>query len=450
MKFMNTKKLNIKNIKKKIEKVLKDNNWQDFETNYSFSGEKVKYDYLLKVGSNFKVGVKLNNNTKISKRMITIFINQVKNSKVNLAILTNGKSLIIYDNSSKELITKDFKDFPSYDDYASLAFENLLVFFKKYYLVIPLIAIVLLFAFLEIKIVIQNNKLNAELKELNTQESLKEAYEECKKATVITEDTDAIKLFKDELDKYLNKNYNVSVLYQNIDYGYNYVYNNNATYYAASTIKTIDALYLYNKALNNELDLETKVTLSSEHYYSKSELSKKYKSGDKVSLREYVKYLIMYSDNSAHMVLVDYIGLNNLKNYAHSMGVNNCFVGDNFGNINLNDALVYMQNLYDFINKDNDLAKELKSYFVNSQNNDLKITDINLEAATKYGYYGSYFHNIGIVLDREPYIAVVLTKEGNKDYDTIVKNISLQIYKLHKLYMDTKSSICYEQIYLEK
>ena len=60
---------------------------------------------------------------------------------------------------------------------------------------------------------------------------------------------------------------------------------------------------------------------------------KKKKYGTKVSLREFVKYSVIYSDNSAHQKLISYIGRNKLKEFGKSIGAKNTLNGgDNFGN----------------------------------------------------------------------------------------------------------------------
>ena len=53
----------------------------------------------------------------------------------------------------------------------------------------------------------------------------------------------------------------------------------------------------------------------------------------------------------------------------------------------------------------------------------------NIEVMHKYGYQGCYYHDVGIVLDEEPYIIVILTEHG-KDSDTKRKEIINRISKI--------------------
>ena len=179
--------------------------------------------------------------------------------------------------------------------------------------------------------------------------------------------------------------------------GEKYLYQENKIYYGASLIKTLDAIYLYDKGLVND------------------------------AIRPYIDKAISVSDNDSHHYLVNYIGKSNLKNYGIGLGAYNTLSGnDYYGNTTVKDQIIYLKKLYN-ISKDND---ELKSYFINNYGNYLKINDI--EVMHKYGYYGQYYHDVGIVLDDEPYIVVILTNHGNDNKKEIINNLSNLMYKYHK------------------
>lgn len=204
--------------------------------------------------------------------------------------------------------------------------------------------------------------------------------------------------FDDPIIKYIKQNnYNVSIGYYNLVTGDEYLYQENKIYYGASLIKTLDAIYLYDKGLVNS------------------------------SISSYIEKAISVSDNASHSYLVNYIGKTNLKNYGIGLGAYNTLSGnDNYGNTTVKDQIVYLKKLYD-ISKKND---DLKSYFINDYGNYLKID--NIDVMHKYGYYGKYYHDVGIVLDNEPYIVVILTNHGNDNKKEIINNLSNLIYKYHK------------------
>lgn len=293
----------------------------------------------------------------------------------------------------------------------------------------------------------QKNKQD-EKKEQVKKQKQDEEYNNCLNQKFVDEEkTSKIIDAEQALTDYL-KNYNLSVKFVDINTNYSYSYNEKKVYYAASTIKMLDALYIYENAANGNLDLNTtkKYTKNFKVLYSSG--LEKHKIGDMISLRDLVKYAITVSDNSAHQMLVDFIGFNKLKNYGIELGAKNTLIGgDNFGQIDVNDSIIYLTNLYNFIEEDSDLSKELKSYFIQSDENYLKDTEKNIEAATKYGEYGNTFHNNGIVYTKNPYLISILTNLGVKKGSNIIKNINNKVQELQNVVNENHLEYCQQKIY---
>ncbi len=209
-----------------------------------------------------------------------------------------------------------------------------------------------------------------------------------------------------ELEKYLKENnYNLSIGYYDIKDNYTYTYNADKLYYGASLIKTLDALYVYEK-----MDITD-------------------------DLKNNVKLAIEKSDNKAHQLLVKTIGFNNLKNYGLSLGMNKVLTNGNelYGYTNILDQLIMWRKLYYYINDiniDNTKREELKNYFINNYYNYLKFNNSPI-IMHKYGYYDKFFHDVGIVFANHPYIVVVLTKEAKNKF-SIVTDVSRRIYEINK------------------
>lgn len=254
-------------------------------------------------------------------------------------------------------------------------------------------------------------------------------------------DNDEINMKKDELKNYIiNKYPNTSIKYYDIKTKMDFVYNENEIYYGASLIKALTALYIYDMALKDPTILDDVMIYKSNYIKAYSLEMEKIKIGEEVKIRDLLKYSISVSDNSAHFMLVDYIGFNTLKEYGNSIGNKNTLIGsDIYGNIDLNDASNYMFLLYDYLAK-KELNIELIEPFNNDYFNYLKID--NIEVFHKYGYHNIYFHDIGIVLDKNPYIIVVLTKYGSLDKESIVKDISQKIREFHDFYKDKIEKTC--------
>ncbi len=272
-------------------------------------------------------------------------------------------------------------------------------------------------------------------------------YNECLSRRVTDVDmTQEIVNATDELNKYLKDNYVASVSYEDLKYGYSYSYRDDQVYYAASTIKSLVALYIYKNASEGKINLDETITYTSKYKVSYSIGVSKHKIGSKIPIRTLVKYAVIYSDNSAHQMLVSYIGRSKLKEFGKNLGAKNTLSGgDNFGNISSNDGLIYMKAINEYIENNGDLGQELKSYFIDSDQKELVVN--NLIVANKYGQYKKYYHNIGIMYDESPYVIAIMTLEGNDEKENIINDISNKVYELHKLYKVNRENICMTEIY---
>ena len=298
---------------------------------------------------------------------------------------------------------------------------------------------------LQEKITEELNKKEIERKKEEEEKIKKDEYDACLEEKYSEENnTEEMINAMNELSSYL-KRYNCSVSFYDIDRGYEYNYNPNKVYYAASTIKMLDALYIYSKAGKNDLDLNEKVKYKASNYLGASKEMKKYKVGDKVSLKNLVKYAITVSDNTAHSILVDYIGFKNLKEYGNSLGAKYTLVGDIFGEINTNDSIIYLKELNKFIEENKELGEELKQYFLNSEQNYLDFPEENIKAGIKYGEYELYYHENGIVYSEHPYLVSILTTEGKKE--NIIRDVNKHIYNLQSELYKIKENNCKNRIY---
>lgn len=244
------------------------------------------------------------------------------------------------------------------------------------------------------------------------------------------------------MNKYFSETYpNSSILYYDIKTGYKYTYNENKVYFGASLIKTLSALYIYEKALVDESILDKKIIYTESYLKHSAPMMGKKEFGEQVTLRELVNYSISVSDNIAYKMLLEYIGFYNLKSYGYSIGNKHTLEGNDGinGNINLNDALNYMKRLYDYINNNDKLGKELRGYFKN--NYALYFEKNPSPILHKSGDWIKAHHDIAIIEDENPYIIIILTNNGQGEKLSI-KDISNKIYSFHKLYTDNQKQIC--------
>ena len=300
----------------------------------------------------------------------------------------------------------------------------------------------------EIKTKINNSFDNEKEKE---EKKKVEEYNKCLESKYDESDINEELINKEkELTNYIKNNYRSSVLYEDIITGYTYKYNEEQTYYGASLIKIVEALYLFDKAISGEIDIyNTKLKYESKYVHGFSTGMKNKKIGEEVSLEELIKYAMTYSDNSAHFMLIDYIGVENLKEYAKSLGATKISIikSDTFGMQNTVDTNIYLHHAYELITGDSEYGKLLKEYMLNDDTNALNINEDEITIGHKYGQYDTVYHDIGISFEEKPYYVSIMTSHGKGKYIEIVNDISKRINELHNIFHEERKNKCYTQIY---
>lgn len=251
----------------------------------------------------------------------------------------------------------------------------------------------------------------------------------------------------EELNTYLDENYNASVLYYDLTNNFKYTYNENNVYYAASVAKMVVALYIYKNASDGLIDMNDTIVFQRKYKNQYSVISTKYNYGAHITIRELVSASILTSDNSAHSMLVDYIGKNKIIAFGRSLGASYTLDTDDYGHININDAYCYLNALNEYLNSSDELSLEFKKLLLQADENNLNLSDFNVYAAQKYGHYASFYHNIGVMYDKHPYLIAILSLEGAKeDLELRINDISQEIYQLHLNYYAAKENYCLNQV----
>ena len=265
-------------------------------------------------------------------------------------------------------------------------------------------------------------------------------YNDCMLSALNEENfNDETKNKKEEIINYAQKN-GLKYTYEDLTFSYQINYNENEAVYGASLIKLVDALYL----IDNDIDLSKTVKYTSQFIAGSSDGMSKRKLGEDITLKDLMKYAITVSDNSAHHMLVSFIGKNNLKEYAKNLGATAIFTGssDNYGNQITHDTNIYLKKAYELINnKEN--GKLLKEYMLNNRKNNLNIGD-EITVAHKYGSYNIYFHDIGINFTNHPYTISVLTTRSDPTGGAYINKMSVLTKEFNDLYHTNHESYCKE------
>ncbi len=219
----------------------------------------------------------------------------------------------------------------------------------------------------------------------------------------------------------------------------------NTVYFGASVIKLVDVLYLINKAMAGEVDLSTTMTYESKHQYVYSEGMKNHKIGDEVPLKEIMEYAISVSDNTAHMMLLDYIGIENLRKFAESINVKTTISSsDKFGNLRAIDGYNILKEAYRILSLQNEYSYFLEDIMDSDYYNELNFDDVRF--LHKYGYASRHYNEIGIYYQNEnPYLVSIFTRYAYDDYSKIIGDLSKKIYNIYSKNYEAKKEYCLKE-----
>lgn len=267
---------------------------------------------------------------------------------------------------------------------------------------------------------------------------------ECLKAPLTNEQlTDNLLNISKALENKFNEsNYNFAFKYKDLYTGFTLSYNSSQPIFAASTIKAPEAIYIYEESEKGNINLNDIITYTSNYYSEGTGILKNTKFNVDYTISKLVEYSIIYSDNAAHLMLNNKYKTANIYNYWTNLGTTTIFKENNaWGNINANDATIYMEELYNYYINENKYSEELLSYFdkswkiISTPNSDIRI-------ASKSGWSNSSLHDIALIFDKNPYTLAILTNRGYTVYQNFFDEVSTLIYNFHQEYWSEKANIC--------
>lgn len=242
--------------------------------------------------------------------------------------------------------------------------------------------------------------------------------------------------------------YRVSVIYEDLSSNFSFSYKPDTVYYGASLIKLPEALYLYDEAINGNIDLNSTITLDSSYYHYGGKDIKSNGINSQVSYDNLIKYMLETTDNAAHLMLFDNVTKESLADYEKALGAKYVYnKSDKFGNQTASSMIVYLKHAYELIMKNNKYGSKLYEYMTNDYTNYLYLDD-DIKVAHKYGYVNTNFHDVGIVFNERPYVIAILTSYDLSPGGDIVNNISKRVKDLHEAYYSEKKISCLSKTFI--
>ena len=228
------------------------------------------------------------------------------------------------------------------------------------------------------------------------------------------------------IDQYIanQKIHTASIFLKKFNTNESLLINNNEKYAPGSLLKiSIMIAILKMSEKDNEL-LNKKITFiqTSKNNKVQTIVSNSIKIGQSYSIKELLKYMIVYSDNNAASLIAKNIDGNIIKSLFSDIGLNVPDLNSNDLFLNINELSFFMRVIYNgsyLTNANSEFALELLSHG-DYKNGLLKDIPSDIIVAHKFGESGNevekQLHETGIIYaNNNPYLITVMTKGNNRD-----------------------------------
>lgn len=239
-----------------------------------------------------------------------------------------------------------------------------------------------------------------------------------------------------------NNNY-FSFLYQDLYSGYTVSYNEESPIFTASTIKAPAMIYLYEEASKGKINLNEKLTYTSNFYSGGSGILQTKPVGTSYTIEQLIQYSIHDSDNIAYRMLMNHYGRKNILNYWKNLGTKNIYTLDTiWGVTSAKDASIYMKEMYRFFKENNTYGKRLLQYFKGAEWKLITNKDGTFNTANKGGWSGTAIHDVAIVFEKNPYLLIIMSNTGESNYQYLFQTTSKLVGQMHEEYWKYKVQKC--------
>ena len=315
---------------------------------------------------------------------------------------------------------------------------------RTIFLIILFIVCVILFAFVSSYYFFlkdQKESLNVESKTVSSIEDnhSEEIYNECINEPYKMDNLD--EKFNELFSKY--ESYGVSVSMTEINNNYSYYLNENKVYYSASTAKIFMAIYLMEQAREGNIDWDSTCTYLPQDKREASPYTNTHELNSEIKISDLLTYFLSVSDNAAYYILVRVIGCDTLNAYfseKYNIELNYVSTAPFIYNYTATFANQSLQILYNDLQIDDKYSELVRNAMNNNEENSLNFDNVTF--LHKYGEFYTTFHDIGIYDSDNPYLISVLTTLGYQENDSVVTQISKDIYTLYQENLTAKENYC--------
>ena len=198
-----------------------------------------------------------------------------------------------------------------------------------------------------------------------------------------------------------------------LDDGMSIGYNVDKRYQTASSIKAPFALSIQREIAKGNIDGNMLLTYQERHHSIGSGVVKNSEFGTQFTVNELIKYSLHESDNVAHIMLHNYLGVRVHNQHMNNLGAGVLALSPSspWGFITPRSSALVWQDIYNFAIEDPEGVKFM-NILANGKYNYFKEVMPGVPSAAKAGFANYDVVETGIVFDDKPYIAIVIANKG--------------------------------------
>ena len=230
--------------------------------------------------------------------------------------------------------------------------------------------------------------------------------------------------FEKTIEQYKGNN-EIGIVYKNFATGYRYAQEDKHYFTAASTIKVVYAMKIYDRIRKGELSKDTDIEYNEKFLEDGNGQITNNKKKDSYKLDYVIQNMIQYSDNTATNMLMgnSATAASLVIKYLSELGVT--LPPEEAQANKITPAM--MEAVWNKLYKERDKYPELIKYLEDSDDGEwIKEGITNKKIASKYGAIESNYHDTAIVFGDKDYLLLIYTNNLSNSGQSI-KNISKKI-----------------------
>ena len=262
-----------------------------------------------------------------------------------------------------------------------------------------------------------------ELAQQEAQNKEKQQEESISENTKLSE-TELNETFDNIIEQYKGNN-EIGIVYKNFSTGYKYSQEENNYFTAASTIKVVYAMRIYDRISNGEVSEDADIFYSENHLEEGNGLITNNKKKNSYKLDYVIQNMIQYSDNTATNMLSgdSATATDLLVKYLDNLGVK--LSQEEAQKNRITPAM--MEVVWTKLYNERDKYSKLIKYLEDSKAGEVIKEGIpNKKIASKYGALDANYHETAIVFGGEDYMLLIYTNKLDKSKQAI-KDIAKKI-----------------------